>query len=86
MEKSQNLAAVKRTVSQETELLITAKCQIIDLHAVITDAMELIYGGHSSDRFAEEVCEKLTPIRDLVNSYIINSIDENVYQLDSSEF
>lgn len=83
---TQNIASTKRTVSQSTEALITAKCQISDLSSLIINAMELVYGETQSDMIYNKVCEAAIPLRDLVDLYIIESIDCNLGSLSSTEF
>ncbi|MFI3249067.1 MAG: hypothetical protein R3Y39_08070 [Rikenellaceae bacterium] len=83
---AQNTAATKRTVSTSTEELITAKCQISDLHSLILNAVERVYGESQSNKYFDEIYESLTPTRDLIDRYIIESIDCNIGSLDSTEF
>lgn len=85
-QKPQNIAATKRTVSVETEALITTKCQILDLYSSVIDIMEQIYGVHQSDKFADEIYKAILPFRELVDSYIIDSIDNNLSSTSSTTF
>ncbi|MFR9533658.1 MAG: hypothetical protein SNG49_02330 [Rikenellaceae bacterium] len=82
----QETAKTQRTISTSTEALITAKCALSDLYSDIIDAIELIYGEQQSDRYYNAVGDALTPIRDLVDKYIIESIDVNIGDLESREF
>lgn len=86
MKQLQNTAATKRTVSEATEALITAKCKILDLHNFVLTAMEETYGNRQSDRFSDEIYKAIMPLRELVDSYIIDSIDENLGSLSSTTF
>ncbi len=85
-QRKQETAKTKRTPSASTVALITAKCALSDIYSDIVNAMELIYGEHQSDRYYETVGDALTPIRDLVDSYIIESIDVNIGDIESTEF
>ncbi len=85
-QRVQNTAATKRTVSKTTADLITAKCQISDLHSLILNAIERVYGDSQSNKYFDEIYESLTPTRDLIDRYIIESIDRNIGSLDSNEF
>lgn len=83
---TQDTASTKRAVSKATESLITAKCAISDLHSLILNAMEQVYGESQSDRCSDEISDSLCPLRSLVDRYIIESIDCNLGSLDSTEF
>ncbi|MFI3331824.1 MAG: hypothetical protein SNI51_02200 [Rikenellaceae bacterium] len=85
-QRKQETAKTKRTLSASTEALITAKCALSDIYGDIVNAMELVYGEQQSDRYYERVGDALMPIRDLVDSYILESIDVNISNLESTEF
>ncbi|MFR9620130.1 MAG: hypothetical protein SNH63_02785 [Rikenellaceae bacterium] len=87
MKKSrQNTASIKRTASEATEALITAKCAISDLHGLILNAVEDVYGESQSDRCNDEIAEHLHPLQTLIDRYIIEAISENIISLDSTTF
>lgn len=85
-QKPQQTAQTARTASTTTTTLITAKCKISDLHSDILDAMDLIFGDHTSDERFDEIYEALIPIRDLVDRYLIWAIDEKIGRIGSTEF
>ncbi|MFI3332820.1 MAG: hypothetical protein SNI51_05940 [Rikenellaceae bacterium] len=85
-QKKQTTAQTERTASASTMALINAKCALSDLYSDILNAIALLYGEEESDKCWNEIYEKQRPLRELIDRFLIESIDCKIGSTNSKEF